>query len=402
MATTVTTTTSSTAATMSASANPTLQQMKTDLTEALVALGVADAKVTDVYPKGFPTGVTWTDAYRMVSYRVEDYNPATPGNLVLSPALLKANVAATKTLADMGVTSLARFPRGTSVTGAIDAVYRDSTNGKLASTFAKSGIYELSAFPTGTTAFEAFKLIEDTDKPGQISKDIYNKYKAASTALKTMNITSLVNFPRGTTLLDAQKILSAKTDQMMAMLGIGKANYKDYFVDPNIDSLSAISILTHLPDTSSQIKPLSKAVLAALPASVAAAKDTERSTELARQATAAQKLIAMGYDSLAPFSTMERFAGKTIAPTDAYTIAKETPSPIDLPNPTSTNTERLFEPTSTAVKRSYGKPNPVTTAVYIAPSSMKVKPNPPATNVTIVTAAQVIALNKQFWGVKST
>jgi hypothetical protein len=401
MATTVTTTTSSTNATANASASPTLQQMKTDLTAALLALGVTDAKSTDVTPKGFPAGVGWIDAYRMVARRVEDNNPSTPGNLVLSQDLLKSNVAATKSLAAMGVTSLSRFPKGTSVTGAIDALYRDSRNGKLVSTLAKSGIYELSAFPPGTTAFEAFKLIEDKNNPGQISIDVYNQYKAATKALKTMNITSLANFPRGTTLLDAQKTLSAKSDQMMAMLGISKDRYQDFFVDPNTDSLTAIAILTHLPDTASQIKPLNKSVLATLPASVAAAKDTERSTELARQASAAQKLIAMGYNSLAPFGTMERFIGKTIAPTDAYTIAKEVPSPIDLPKPTASNTERLFEATNTRVKRSYGTPNPVTKAVYIAPSSQNVKPNPPATTVTVVTAADVIAYNQKFWGVRN-
>lgn len=400
MATTVTTTTNSATATSTASAKPTLQQMKKDLTTALLALGVTNAKITDVTPKGFPAGVSWVDAYRMVARRVEDNSPSTPGNLVLSEALLKSNVAATKSLAAMGVTSLSRFPKGTSVTGAIDALYRDSRNGKLASTLAKSGIYELSAFPPGTTAFEAFKLIEDKNNPGQISLDVYQQYKAATSALKTMNITSLANFPRGTTLLDAQKMLSAKTDQMMSMLGISKERYQDYFVDPNIDSLSAMAILTRLPDTASQIKPLDKTVLAALPASVLAAKDTQRSTELARQATAALKLIAMGYDSLAPFGSMERFAGKTVAPSDAYTIAKDKPTPIDLPRPTSGNTERLFEATNTKVKRSYGTPNPVTKAVYIAPSSQSVKPNPPATTVTVVTAADVIAFNQKFWGVK--
>jgi hypothetical protein len=401
MATAVTTTTSSTTATTTASPNPTLQQMKSDLTAALVALGVSDAKVTDVTPKGFPAGVSWTAAFNMVARRVEDYKPSTPGNLVLSNDLLKSNLAATKTLSALGVTSLARFPKGTSVSGAIDALYRDKTNGKLVSTFAKSGIYELSAFPPGTSAFEAFKLIEDVNNPGQISIDAYNKYKAATSALKTMNITSMVNFPRGTSILDAQKILTVKTDQMMSMLGISPANYKDYFVNPNIDSLSAIAILTHLPDTSAQIKPLNKTVLAALPASIAAAKDTERSTELARQATAAQKLIAMGYDSLAPFATMERFAGKIVAPSDAYLVAKENPSPIDLPKPTSTSTERWFQATYPPIKRSYGQPNPVTKQVYIPPSSLNVKPNPPATTVTVVTAAEVIAQNRLFWSGKA-
>ncbi len=400
MATTITTTTSSTTATSTASANPTLQQMKTDLTAALLALGISNAKASDTTPKGFPASVSWTDAYKMVSRRAEDGNPSTPGNLVLSPALLKANVSATKTLAAMGVTSLSRFPRGTSVTGAIDALYRDTRNGKLASTFAKSGIYDLSAFPSGTNAFQAFKLIEDPNNPGQILVDAYKNYKSATGALKSMGITNLVNFPRGTTVLDARTTLDAKADQMMSMLGIDKASYPKYFVDPNIDSLTAISIITNLPETSSKLKPLNQALLGALPASVLAAKEGERSIELARQATAAKKLIAMGYESLAPFSTMERFVGKTVAPADAYTISKETPSPLDLPRPTSSSTERLFLPTTTPTKRSYGQPNPVTKAIYIAPSSQNVKPNPPASTVTIVTAADVMAFNQTFWRAK--
>ena len=46
-------------------------------------------------------------------------------------------------------------------------------------------------------------------------------------------------------------------------------------------------------------------------------------------------------------------------------------------------------------------PNPVTNQVYIPPSSLSVKPNPPATTVTVVTATEVIAFNRKFWGVKT-
>ena len=385
--------------------------MKTLLNEALLkfagsttdkdlAAMLKESKVTDAAPKGFPSGVGWADAYRMVARRVEDGNPATPGNLVLSDDVLGLNLLANKKLQSLGVNNLSRFPRGTSVTGAIDALYKDTRNGILVSEFAKSGIYDLSAFPAGTSAFAAFKMIEDPKKPGEISTDVYRTYQAATGALKALGITTLVNFPRGTTAIEARNTLEPKAESMMNMLGIPKASYGDYFTDPDIDPLSALAVLVQLPDSIARLKPLDQTRLAALPASVRAVPELERGRELARQATAAKNLIAMGYDSLAPFASMERFAGKTVSPLDAFTTAKLNPAPLDLPKTTSASTERLFLPTPGKVKRSFGQPNPVTYTVFTPPSSQKVTPNPPATNVTVVTAAQVIAFNQQFWGAR--
>ena len=68
----------------------------------------------------------------------------------------------------------------------------------------------------------------------------------------------------------------------------------------------------------------------------------------------------------------------------------------------SASSARLFTPTVTPAKTSYGQPNPVTQSVYIPPANQKVKPNPPATAVTVVTAADVIAFNKAFWGAKTS
>lgn len=383
MSTAVTTSTSSASAAYAVTANPSLQQMKTELAAALVQAGIADAKSTDTTPKGFPAGVGWIDAYRMVARRVDDNSPDTPGNLVLSPDLLKANLSATRTLAALGVTSLSRFPKGTSVSGAIDALYRDTRNGKLASTFAKSGIYDLSGFPAGTSLFQAFKLIEDPNNPGQISPNAYKNYKAATTALKAMDITTLANFPRGTTLLDAQATLAPKADLMLAMVGITKSSFKD----PNVDSLTAVSILARLPDSIREMK--------ALPTGMS-------SQELARQTVAAKKLVAMGYDSLTPFGAMASAKGIIPKPSDAYTLVKQSPPPADLPLPASASTELLFEPTNGTTRHSYGQPNPVTSSVYVPPASARVTPNPPATKVSLVTASQVMAFNRAFWGVKSS
>lgn len=408
MATSITNTTNSTASVTAPSPNPSLLQMKTQLTVALLDIAnattntelkelIKDAKITDPTPRGFPAGVGWADAFRMVARRVEDNSPATPGNLVLSEELLNRNLLSGIKLKSLGVNNLARFPRGTSVSGAIDALYKDPRNGILVSELAKSGIYDLSAFPNGTSAFAAFKMIEDPEKPGEISTTVYRNFQAATGALKALGITTLVNFPRGTTVIEARNALEPKAETMMTMLGIPKARYGDYFTDANIDPLSALSVLVQLPNSIAKLKPLDRTRLAALPASVAAAPELERARELARQATAAKNLVAMGFNSVAPFASMERFAGKTVTPMDAFTTAKLKPAPLDLPKPTAASTERLFQATPAAVKRSYGQPNPVTNSVFATPSSQRVKPNPPASTVTVVTAAQVIAFNQQFW-----
>ncbi len=382
MATTVNSTTTGTTRVTASSGLPSLQQMKAELTAALIAAGVSDARASDITPRGFPRGVSWPDAYRMVTRRTEDGNAASPGNLVLSPDLLKSNLAATRTLAAQGVTELSRFPRGTSVTGAIDALYRDTANGKVASAMARAGIYDLSAFPAGTGAFAAFKLVEDPDKPGTVSADRYKAYQAANSALQALGITTLANFPRGTTALEARQTLEPKADLMLSMLGVSKDNFREQ----GVSSLSALAILTRLPASLSQMK--------SLPAGQSADK-------LALQAVAAKQLVAAGYDSLAPFATMGSFAGKTVTPRDALAVVQQRPAPADLPPPTSTSTERLFQPTPTLAKRSYGQPNPVTSSVLTPPASQQVKPNPPATNVTLVTAAQALEFNKSFWTPRS-
>ncbi|MFM7227710.1 MAG: hypothetical protein ACKO10_09225, partial [Betaproteobacteria bacterium] len=160
----------------------------------------------------------------------------------------------------------------------------------------------------------------------------------------------------------------------------------------------ALSVLVQLPNSIASLKPLDRTRLAALPARVLAAPELDRGRELARQATAAKNLIAMGYESLAPFGRMERFAGKTVSPLDAFTTAKLKPAPLDLPRPTTSSTERVFQPTPTNPVRSFGQPNPVSKTVFTPPSNLRVTPNPPATTVTVVSAAEVIAFNQKFWG----
>ncbi len=384
---TTTTTTTATNGVGVISGNAELQKIKKDLAAALVAAGITDAKPTDVYPKGFPiaygqngavtSATTWTEAYKMVTRRVDDKNPATPGTLVIDEALLNANLKATKTLAQQGVNSLTRFPKGTSVTGAIDALYKQLSNGKLASVLAQAGIYDLSAFPDGTPAFTAFKLIEDPNDPGKVSRERYAEYKASATALKSMDITTLVNFPRGTTLLDAAAMLEPKADRMLQMVGVNKS----YFNKQDISSLEAMSLLMQLPDSIREMKSLPPG---------------QTSQDLARQAAAAKKLVAMGYDSIAPFAAMKSFANEAPKPTTVLGVVQKKPTPDDLPRPTSTSTERQFTATIKAAKRSYGMPNPVKTSVYTALPSEKVTTNP-IPPLRVVTAAEVLAFNKAFW-----
>lgn len=123
---------------------------------------------------------------------------------MLSESLLSRTLSGTQTLKDLGITSLARFPRGTTVMGAIDQTMQNKSNGILASTLARSGIYDLTAFPTGTTAYQAFKLVEDPANPGKISLDTYKEFKDSYAALTSLGITSLKNFPRAFTAIEAK------------------------------------------------------------------------------------------------------------------------------------------------------------------------------------------------------
>ncbi len=374
------TSTGSTAA--AAGGLPSTRQIKSDLAAALVAAGITDAKATDPSPKGFPKGVGWVDAYRMVIAWKEDGNPATPGTPQISASALKSTLGATRALADLGVTDLSTYPRGSTVSGVLDSIYRDSSNGKLASLMSRAGIYDLSAFPPGTTIYQAFKLVEDPENPGKVSAAQFANYKAASAALKSLGITSLANFPRATTLPEAAAMLEPKASLMLAMAGVDKSQFKD----PSLSSLSAIALLTQLPNSIQQLRPL--------PAG-------QTSANLAKQAAAAQKLVTMGYDSLAPFAAMASFGGTAPTPAAALAAVTKKPAAADLPAPASASTERLFQRTVSTPVRSYGTPNPVTMSVFTAPAGQKVTPNGTAANVSVVTAAQVLEFNRAFWAPKA-
>lgn len=359
-----------------------LAQIKTDLVAALKTAGIAEAKNTDPTPKGFPSGVSWTEAYKMVTHRVEDNNPATPGTLELSADLLKKTIAGTQTLKDLGYTNLSRFTKGVSVTGAIDELFKNKNNGILATTLAKAGIYDLSAFPTGTTAYAAFKLIEDPDKPGKVSPALFTSLKDSYSALAGLGIKSLDNFPRGTTVLQAKNNLEPKATSIMAMVGVNNS----YFKNANITPLQALSVISNLPGSVKEMNPLPTGV---------------KGTELAAEAKAAKKLVAMGYDSLAGFGAMKAFSTEPVTASAALAQVNKMPTPDDLPQTTSTNTERLFQNPATAKIINFGAANPIRQSVYTAGADDKVKAKTvPAT--VIVSAADVMAANALFWGKKST
>lgn len=357
-----------------------LTQIKTDLVAALKTAGIADAKSTDATPKGFPSGVSWADAYKMVTRRVEDNNPATPGTLELSPDLLKKTIAGTQTLKELGYNNLSRFTKGTSVQGALDGLFKNKTNGILATTLAKSGIYDLSAFPTGTTAYAAFKLIEDPDIPGKISMTKFASLKDSYSALAGLGIKSLLNFPHGTTVLEAKNILEPKATSVMAMVGVNNS----YFKNPNISPLQALAVLSNLPNSIKEMNPL--------PAGV-------KGTELAAEAKAAKKLVALGYDSLGSFAAMAAFSTEPITASAAFAQVTKIPTPDDLPLTTSDSTTRLFENPVNSKIINFGAANPIKQSVYTAGADDKVEAKlVPAT--VIVSAAEVMAANALFWGKK--
>jgi hypothetical protein len=354
------------------------QQIKTSLTAALISAGVKDAKTTDASPKGFPAGTSWNDAFKMVTFRTEDNNPSTPGNLVLSETALKKALAGTQTLKDLGYPTLAKFPKGTSVQGALDSLFQNKSNGILASTLAKSGIYDLSAFPAGTTAYQAFKLIEDPETPGKISNTQYTELKTAYAELAGLGIKSLANFPNGTTAPQAKATLDPKASAMVSMVGMNSSNFKD----PTITPLKALAILTGLPGTLSAMNNLPTGVNA---------------NTLGTDALAAKKLVSMGYSSLAEFNKMSAFASKPATASTALAQVMKNPQPFDLPLTDVANSERLFQNPADAISKSYGAPNLIKKSVYVAPASDRVTPNP-MPKTTITTAAEVIARNIAYWG----
>lgn len=362
---------------MSAVTSAALALMKTELTTALKAAGINDASETDTSPKGFPNGVTWANAYKMVAQWKEDGNPATPGNLVLSQDLANKNVAATKSLKDLGYKDLSSFKVGTSPVGAIDVLYQSKTNGLVGSALGKAGIYDLNSFPKGTTAYQAFKLVEDPENPGRLSTDRYRELKGAFTALSALGVTSLVNFPRGSSALDAKAVLEPKAVQMLAMTGMTTASFKN----SNLSALEQMGILSRLPETIRELN--------ALPTGTNA-------NALGTNAIAAKKLVALGYESLDVFAGMKAFGGKPVTAAAALMQVTKKPVDADLPFPTATSTDRLFQSTEQAKIPSYGKINPVKYTVYSPNESDKVKPNPPPI-VTVTTTAEILAANIIYW-----
>ena len=351
---------------------------------------VPEASASDVTPKGFPKGVSWTDAYKMVTAWHRDSEDTPPKFGILLDRLTGA-VNGTKTLARLGYNDLSKFTRGTSVQAAIDKLYGTASNGFLAKALSQAGIYDLRDFPPGTRAYDAFKLIEETENPGVVSRDKYLEYKQAFSSLSAIGITSLQNFPSGTTVTEARDILAPKAEQMLKMMGADDS----VFANPDQSPLDKLAITINLPKTINQ--------MATLPS------DTDQRSamvakfrNISEQANAARQLGMMGYESLEPFKGMSALKGKQPKPTDAVVLVKTTPQPFDLPQPAPVtsgkdNFARLFMPTSASKVRTYGTPNPLTKAVLAPQTQDRVTRNylPPTRTVT---AAEVLAFNQIYWG----
>ncbi len=352
---------------------------------------VPDASPSDVTPRGFPDkGVSWTDAYKMVTGWHRESEGAPPKFGILIDRLSGA-INGTKTLARLGFNDLSRFPRGTSVQGAIDRLYATPSNGFLARALSQVGIYDLRDFPPGTRAFDAFKLVEDTENPGVVSRDRFLEYKQAFSSLSAIGITSLDNFPKGTTVVEAKGLLEPKAVEMLSMMGADDS----VFAKPDLSPLDKLAITVNLPKTINQMAPLpsDSAQRAAL---------VTKFRAVSEQANAARQLGMMGYQSLAPFKGMSALKGKEPKATDALALVLTTPQPFDLPRPAPVtsakdNFSRLFAPTNAGKMRTYGTPNTVTKTVLSPQTQDRVTKNllPPTRTVT---TAEVLAFNKTYWG----
>jgi hypothetical protein len=353
---------------------------------------VPDASASDLSPKGFPKGVTWTAAYKMVTDWHRDSENAEPKFGIIVDRLAGA-VNGTKTLARLGYNDLSRFARGRSVQNAIAKLYGTPTNRMLAKALSNAGVYDLRDFPTGTRAFDAFKLIEDPKNPGVVSRDKYLEYKQAFASLSAIGITSLNNFPKGTTVIQARDILEPKAVEMLAMMGADDS----VFANPDLSPLDKLAITINLPKTINKMTPL--------PSDTAERNAlVNKFRTVSEQANAARQLGMMGYQNLEAFKGMNALRGKEPKATDALALVKTSPQPFDLPRPVppvsaKENFARLFMPTSDTKIRTYGTPNPVTKTI-LAPQTQDrvVKTTLPPTRT--VTAAEVLAFNRVYWGRK--
>ena len=350
---------------------------------------VPEASASDVTPKGFPKGVSWTDAYKMVTgwHRDSESSPATFGILV---DRLGGTINGTKTLARLGYNDLSRFPRGTSVQGAIDKLYGTPSNGFLARALTQAGIYDLRDFPPGARAFDSFKLIEDTDNPGVVSRDKYLEYKQAFSSLSAIGITSLSNFPKGTSVVEARDLLAPRAMDMLSMMGADDS----VFANPDLSPLDKLAIAINLPQTINQMTPLpsdteQRAVM------------VDKFRTISDQAKAARQLGMMGYQSLEPFKGMSVLKGQAPKATDALAQVLTTPQPFDLPRPapvtgSENNFTRLFMPTKINKVRTYGTPNPIINTVLGPQTKDRLTKNvlPPTRTVT---TAEVLAFNQSYW-----
>ena len=374
---------------VSLGSSPSQAEARTLLLPELQKL-VSDASATDVTPKGFPKGVSWTDAYKMVTGWHRDSEQAPPKFGILLDRLTGA-VNGTKTLAQLGYDNLSRFPRGTSVQNAIDTLYGTPSNGLVVSALSRAGIYDLRDFPPNTKAYNAFKIIEDPENPGVVSPDKFLDYKQAFKSLTSIGITSLKNFPSGTTVLQAVDILAPQAENMLKMMGADDT----VFANPDQSAVNKLAIAINLPKTINQMAPL--------PA------DVEQRTALvakirtvSEQANSARQLGMLGYQSLESFRGMSALKGKIPQASDALVLVRTKPQPLDLPRPAPVSSGKdnfslLFMPTTVTKPRTYGTPNPVSKTVLGPQTQDRVTKNllPPTRTVT---AAEVLAFNQTYWG----
>jgi len=152
----------------------------------LTSAGVAEA--TAGQPEGFPEGYRWTELRKRASTNVTD-------GVELDPLKLKKTLEATEALAQIGVTDIRPpfFQSGITVLEALEQVLQENREGITVHALRSAGL-ELTDFPRPITAYEAFKMVEDSDSALGIDRERAQAIKADYEALKKEGIFSIQLF----------------------------------------------------------------------------------------------------------------------------------------------------------------------------------------------------------------
>jgi hypothetical protein len=152
----------------------------------LKSAGVKEAATGQ--PEGFPEGYRWAELRKRATTNVTD-------GVELDPVKLKKTLQATEALAQIGITDIRPpfFKSGTTVLEALEQVLKENREGITISALRSAGL-ELTDFPRPITAYEAFKMVEDSSNALGIDRALAQRIKADYEALKKEGIFSIQQF----------------------------------------------------------------------------------------------------------------------------------------------------------------------------------------------------------------